>query len=393
KLRTYAEGQAENKRKLDNNNQDQQQLLKKQNVIQAYAVGSGEKKPYEGSKPLFPKCGYHHYGECAPNGSDLEEDDHNVYDYCSSEESDTASTDHLSDNEEEVLDVRTKKRDPALKNKTSKMFDESFFTSIFSGMPGDDFDDSSDPKTEDQDKLGGCEEPLMPIPLPVALVAVRNAYHSLYDTQLEVVCLMLASMSLKLQKNLENYNAYDMLHMKGYDNLECLGYPMPQKLSTIAELHSILKLNKKGTPKKADTPAILVIREGKIQKDKYKQRGAKGSGKGKGNTMRAAVKAIGSFDLILPSGLIIVLDNCHYAPSITGGVVSLSRLLDNGYIHTYTSYGISVSKDNVFYFSFIPRDSIYEIDMHDLLPNVNSIYNVSNKRSKRALDSTYLWHC
>nr|GFD52955.1 transposase, Ptta/En/Spm [Tanacetum cinerariifolium] len=69
------------------------------------------------------------------SGSDLEEDDHNVYDYCSSEESDTASTDHLSDNEEEVLDVRTKKRDPALKNKTSKMFDESFFTSIFSGMP------------------------------------------------------------------------------------------------------------------------------------------------------------------------------------------------------------------------------------------------------------------
>ncbi|GJW75769.1 hypothetical protein Tco_0135139 [Tanacetum coccineum] len=41
KLRTYAEGQAENKRKLDNNNQAQQQLLKKQNVVQAYAVGSG----------------------------------------------------------------------------------------------------------------------------------------------------------------------------------------------------------------------------------------------------------------------------------------------------------------------------------------------------------------
>ncbi|GJS82033.1 reverse transcriptase domain-containing protein [Tanacetum coccineum] len=66
KLRTYAERQAENKRKLDNNNQDQQQLLKKQNVVQAYAVGSGEKIPYEGSKPLCPKCNYHHDGECAP---------------------------------------------------------------------------------------------------------------------------------------------------------------------------------------------------------------------------------------------------------------------------------------------------------------------------------------
>nr|GEW87611.1 hypothetical protein [Tanacetum cinerariifolium] len=66
KLRTYAKRQAENKRKLDNNNQDQQQLLKKQNVVQAYAVGSGEKKPYRGSKPLCPKCNYHHNGECAP---------------------------------------------------------------------------------------------------------------------------------------------------------------------------------------------------------------------------------------------------------------------------------------------------------------------------------------
>nr|GEV12777.1 reverse transcriptase domain-containing protein [Tanacetum cinerariifolium] len=65
KLHTYAKRQAENKRKLDNN-QDQQKLLKKQNVVQAYAVGSGEKKPYEGSKPLCHKCNYHHNGECAP---------------------------------------------------------------------------------------------------------------------------------------------------------------------------------------------------------------------------------------------------------------------------------------------------------------------------------------
>ncbi|GKF84966.1 putative reverse transcriptase domain-containing protein, partial [Tanacetum coccineum] len=28
--------------------------------------GSGEKKPYGGSKPLCPKCNYHHDGLCAP---------------------------------------------------------------------------------------------------------------------------------------------------------------------------------------------------------------------------------------------------------------------------------------------------------------------------------------
>nr|GFA77104.1 hypothetical protein [Tanacetum cinerariifolium] len=47
KLRTYAERQAKNKRKLDNKNQAQQQLLKKQNVVQDYVVGTGKKNRTE----------------------------------------------------------------------------------------------------------------------------------------------------------------------------------------------------------------------------------------------------------------------------------------------------------------------------------------------------------
>nr|GEU52013.1 hypothetical protein [Tanacetum cinerariifolium] len=74
-----------------------------------------------------------------------------------------------------------------------------------------------------------------------------------------------------------------------------------------------------------------------------------------GNGVHAQVEAIGSFDLILPNGLVICLDNCHYAPSITRGVVLVHRL-------------------------------------HDLVPNVNSIYNFSTKRAKHNLDSIYLWH-
>ncbi|GJU08267.1 retrotransposon protein, putative, ty1-copia subclass [Tanacetum coccineum] len=112
-----------------------------------------------------------------------------------------------------------------------------------------------------------------------------------------------------------------------------------------------------------------------------------------GNGVRAQVEAIGSFDLVLPNGLVICLDNCHYAPTITRGVVSVSRLVDNGFVQCFTDYGISVSKNDVLYFNAIARNGIYEIDMHDLVPNVNSIYNVSNKRVKRNLDSTYLWHC
>ncbi|GKE68387.1 hypothetical protein Tco_1526459 [Tanacetum coccineum] len=44
KINTFAECQAENKRKLDNNNQAQQQPPKKKGVAIAYIVGSGERK-------------------------------------------------------------------------------------------------------------------------------------------------------------------------------------------------------------------------------------------------------------------------------------------------------------------------------------------------------------
>ncbi|GJT51622.1 reverse transcriptase domain-containing protein [Tanacetum coccineum] len=64
KIRTFAERQSENKRKQDDNQQQQQN--KRQNTSRAYAAGSGEKKPYRGSKPLCSKCNYHHDGQCAP---------------------------------------------------------------------------------------------------------------------------------------------------------------------------------------------------------------------------------------------------------------------------------------------------------------------------------------
>ncbi|GJX25420.1 putative reverse transcriptase domain-containing protein [Tanacetum coccineum] len=69
KILTITERQAENKRKFEDtsrNNQNQQQPFKRNNVAWAYTAGPGEKKPYGGSKPLCPKCKYHHDGSCAP---------------------------------------------------------------------------------------------------------------------------------------------------------------------------------------------------------------------------------------------------------------------------------------------------------------------------------------
>ncbi|GKA88262.1 reverse transcriptase domain-containing protein [Tanacetum coccineum] len=62
KVRAYAERQAENKRKLDNNNQAQQKPPKKQNVARAYSARPSEKKEYVGTLPLCNKCKFHHNG-------------------------------------------------------------------------------------------------------------------------------------------------------------------------------------------------------------------------------------------------------------------------------------------------------------------------------------------
>ncbi|GJR99999.1 zinc finger, CCHC-type containing protein [Tanacetum coccineum] len=45
------------------------------------------------------------------------------------------------------------------------------------------------------------------------------------------------------------------------------------------------------------------------------------------------------------------------------------------------------------YFSAIPRDGIFEIDLSNSYANESSIYTVSNKRAKLDLDSALLWHC
>ncbi|GJT30879.1 reverse transcriptase domain-containing protein, partial [Tanacetum coccineum] len=192
-------------------------------------------------------------------------------------------------------------------------------------------------------KIKFVEQPTGPAPDPeTADPDTIDKYYETFILEHEVACRMLSSMSPNLQRTLEEYNAYDMLKelktmfeeqakqelfetvkafhackqeegqlvssyhlkMKRYlDILERLGYELGVSLilnslnkdydqfvqnynmhsmgKTIAELHVMLKLHEKSIPKKAKTPAVLAIREGKIQKDKKKPKGAKGKDKGK----------------------------------------------------------------------------------------------------------------
>nr|KAJ0208644.1 hypothetical protein LSAT_V11C400177410 [Lactuca sativa] len=181
---------------------------------------------------------------------------------------------------------------------------------------------------------------------PALLKAAHDAWLKHIDDSLDVSCLMLASMVLDLQRDLEHYTAFDMiehlkemfgkqarierydimralhsmkmeengnvsthvLKMKSYmDQLERLGSPYPQDLAAdiilnslpksynafimnynmngwekhISKLYGMLKTAGKNIPSK--TPQVLVIREGKVKKNKGKNfKGKPQASKGKG---------------------------------------------------------------------------------------------------------------
>ncbi|GJV75028.1 retrotransposon protein, putative, ty1-copia subclass [Tanacetum coccineum] len=113
-----------------------------------------------------------------------------------------------------------------------------------------------------------------------------------------------------------------------------------------------------------------------------------------GNGHRATVEAIGDFHLCLPSRLVLILHNCHYAPSITRGIISVSRLYKDCFVNRFEDDNlIFVFKNNMIYFNAIPRDDIYEIVMSSSNTSECSMFAVTNKRAKLNLDSTLLWHC
>ncbi|GJX38131.1 hypothetical protein Tco_0251434 [Tanacetum coccineum] len=153
------------------------------------------------------------------------------------------------------------------------------------------------------------------------------------------------------------YDAYNgellvlYLVMKGYvDQLECLGYVLPQDLIVGGKIQKAnkksLKVKGKGKANGKGKDKQVYIPKPKNPKPSAKEHPAKDDAchhckegfrearklkQGAlylyvGNGVRAQVEAIGSFDLVLPNGLVICLDNCHYAPSILRGVVSVHRL-------------------------------------------------------------------
>ncbi|GKC85088.1 hypothetical protein Tco_1140805, partial [Tanacetum coccineum] len=222
----------------------------------------------------------------------------------------------------------------------------------------------------------------------VVIPSTSDPWNVVYDAYNEVACIILGSMTPELHRQFENSAPYDMIKkLKAMFEKQAgmeRNYNMHNMGKTIGELHAMLIKYEKGLPKKAETPQVMMTKSGKIQKANKKSLKAKGkgkaNGKGKdkqvyipkpknpkpsakehlakddayhhckegfkearklkqgalylymGNSVRAQVEAIGSIDLVLPNGLVICLDNCHYAPSILRGVVSVHCLVENRFV-------------------------------------------------------------
>nr|GEU61547.1 retrotransposon protein, putative, Ty1-copia subclass [Tanacetum cinerariifolium] len=148
--------------------------------------------------------------------------------------------------------------------------------------------------------------------------------------------------------------------------------------------------------------AILFYRHN----EKYKPQGkAKGKGKGKGkdpqNSYPTKLKKTQPYKKESPTKD----GQCHHCkeeghwkkncPVYLANLIKKKKKTGGQNVaSTSSDFGLSVSMNNMLYFNAITVNGIYEIDMHDFtLPIVNSMYSISNKRTKSNLDSTYLWHC
>ncbi|VFQ70826.1 unnamed protein product, partial [Cuscuta campestris] len=107
-----------------------------------------------------------------------------------------------------------------------------------------------------------------------------------------------------------------------------------------------------------------------------------------GNGAPVAALAIGAYSLVLPSGLMLELNDCLYVPAISRNIISVSCLDKNGFIISIKDKSLSVYRKNVFYANANMTNGLYVLDLD--MP----VYNISAKRNKpNGLNQTYLWHC
>nr|KAJ0184546.1 hypothetical protein LSAT_V11C900496980 [Lactuca sativa] len=100
-----------------------------------------------------------------------------------------------------------------------------------------------------------------------------------------------------------------------------------------------------------------------------------------GNRAHITVQDLGHFDLCLPSGVYLTLDNVCLITFITINIISVSRLRKSGYHFKIVDDNIHSFLKGIFYFDR-PINGIYELSLDDTSNN-KSLYQVNTKDSNQ----------
>ena len=112
-----------------------------------------------------------------------------------------------------------------------------------------------------------------------------------------------------------------------------------------------------------------------------------------GNGKKAQVQAIGTFQLMLDSGFILILENTFIVPSFRRNLISVSCLDKSGYLCSFGNETFSLFQNSKVIGTGSLIDKLYKLNMQS--PNTNLIMNATIIGSKRKLNnekSSMLWH-
>ena len=87
-----------------------------------------------------------------------------------------------------------------------------------------------------------------------------------------------------------------------------------------------------------------------------------------GNGARVVAVAVGSFDLLMPTGKTIILDNYYFIPSIVRNIISIPMLDLDGFSFVIENNKCLIFRNNVLYGVGILNNGLYVCDVeHSLL--------------------------
>jgi hypothetical protein len=109
-----------------------------------------------------------------------------------------------------------------------------------------------------------------------------------------------------------------------------------------------------------------------------------------GNGAKVAVMVVGTYDLSLPSGLVLELNNYYCIPALSKKIIFSSCLEEvDGYEIIIKNKRCSIYYNDILYAHCPLVNGLYILDLED-----KPVYNINAKRFRpNDLNPTFIWHC